>query len=106
MKKALLISIAAMLMAAPMAQAQTHGDHKQPQQQYLINKHPAKKVVVKKHWQKGQHMSNWNKHSKVTDYKRHGLRKPGPDQRWVKVDNDYVLISIASGVIAGIVAAH
>ena len=51
-------------------------------------------------------MTAWKTDASANDYKRHGLRKPGQGQRWVRVDNDYVLISIASGIIAGIIAAQ
>ena len=37
------------------------------------------------------------------DYKKHKLPKPPKNQRWVKVDGDYVLISMATGVIAKII---
>jgi Ni/Co efflux regulator RcnB len=42
----------------------------------------------------------------VRDYKRHGLRTPSRGQQWVKVDNNYLLLSIATGVILGVAAAH
>lgn len=118
MKKALIISIAAVLMAAPVAQAQSKKDHtkrqthSQSHADYKKQAHTQLKKTVqhraaaKKHWAKGQRMNDWNKHSPVRDYKRHGLRKPGHGQSWVKVDNQYVLISVVSGLIAGIVAAQ
>lgn len=37
------------------------------------------------------------------DYKKHKLPKPPKNQRWVKVDGDYILISVATGVIANII---
>lgn len=108
MKKAFIVSIAALLMAAPLAQAQaqTQSDHRKPQIQVQIKKSAPQKVVSKKQWSKGQRMNDWKKHSAVSDYKRHGLRKPGNGQRWVQVDNQYVLISIASGLIAEIVGGR
>ena len=119
MKKAIIVSITALLMAAPLAQAQAQSrtdhrkpqvqvqfksDHRKPQSQ--IKKSAPQKVVIKKHWTKGQRMNDWKKHSAVSDYKRHGLRKPGNSQRWVQVDNQFVLINIVSGLIAGIVAGR
>ncbi|MGJ8571119.1 MAG: RcnB family protein [Hoeflea sp.] len=118
MKKALIISIAALLMAAPVAQAESRSDHSKRQaysqfqgdykkQTQTRNKKSAQhRVAARKHWSKGQRMSDWKKHSAVKDYKRHGLRKPGRGQSWVKVDNQFVLISAISGLIAGIVAAR
>ena len=41
----------------------------------------------------------------VDDWQRQGLRRPGNGQRWVRVDNDYLLVAAASGLIASIVAA-
>lgn len=118
MKKVFILSIAAVLMAAPMAQAQSNSDynkrqtHSQSEVDYKKPKAQSQKksvshkVVSKKRWSKGQRMNDWKKHSAVSDYKRHGLRKPGAGQRWVKVDNQYVLIGVVSGLIAGIVAAQ
>ncbi|WP_417418986.1 RcnB family protein [Hoeflea sp.] len=118
MKKAFIISIAALLMAAPVAQAGSRTDHskRQTHSKFEMNQNQPKarsqkkfapqKVSARKHWTKGQRMSDWKKHSAVNDYKRHGLRKPGRGQSWVKVDNQYVLISVVSGLVAGIVAAQ
>ncbi|WP_203566152.1 RcnB family protein [Aurantimonas aggregata] len=41
----------------------------------------------------------------VNDWQRQGLRRPANGQRWVRVDNDYLLVAAASGLIASIVAA-
>lgn len=114
MKKALIITIAALLMAAPLAQAQTRMDHnnqtrtehRKPQAHHQTKKFSYQKVKAKQHWSRGQRMNDWKRHSSVSDYKHRGLRKPGNGQRWVKVDNQYLLISITSGLIAGIVAAR
>ena len=42
-------------------------------------------------------------HDDFVDYKKHKLPKPPKNQRWVKVDGDYILISVATGVIASII---
>jgi len=42
----------------------------------------------------------------VRDYHRYGLRKPGRGQQWVKVDNTYLLMSVATGLILGVAAAR
>jgi Ni/Co efflux regulator RcnB len=62
--------------------------------------------MKKKHWKKGERYSDWKKRPPIHDYRRYGLREPGRGQEWVKVDNDYLLIGIATGVIAGIIAGH
>lgn len=40
------------------------------------------------------------------DYREHHLRRPPEGQRWVQVGADYVLIAIATGVIASIILNH
>ena len=42
----------------------------------------------------------------VSDYRHYKLQRPGPGQRWVKVDNQYLLINSVSGMIAALVAAR
>ena len=61
---------------------------------------------------RGQRHSNWSKGKRlpsnyrgnvVNDYGRYRLPPPRRDQRWVKVNNDYLLIGITSGIIASLV---
>lgn len=66
-----------------------------------------KKVFVKRgNWRHGQKYSGWRQHRPIRDYHRYGLRRPGPGQEWIRVGNDYVLVSILSGIIFGAIAAH
>jgi Ni/Co efflux regulator RcnB len=66
-----------------------------------------KKVVVNRnHWRNGQKYSSWKRHQPIRDYGRYGLRRPGPGQEWIRVGNDYVLVSVLSGLIFGAIAAH
>src|SRR5690606_40118484 len=53
--------------------------------------------VQKRKWARGQRFQDWRRYSEVRDYKRYGLKRPAANQRWVKVDNDYLLVTIASG---------
>lgn len=64
------------------------------------------KRVVNKRWTRGHRVDNWKRYRSVDNYGRYGLYRPARGQHWVRVDNDYLLISIASGVIAGVIAAH
>lgn len=65
-----------------------------------------KKVVKRSHWKRGQKYSGWRQHRPVRDYGRYGLKRPGRGQEWIRVGNDYILVSVLSGVIAGMIAAH
>ena len=76
-------------------------------QKRVIHKRFEKKVVVKRNnWRNGQKYSSWRQHQPIRDYGRYGLHRPGRGQEWIRVGNDYVLVSILSGVIFGALAAQ
>ncbi|MDH7786189.1 Ni/Co efflux regulator RcnB [Ochrobactrum sp. 19YEA23] len=100
-KKILLAAVALSFIGAPLAQARDN----QPQRKPAVHQSQAKKQPAKKGWSKGQRLSG-SRHSEVKDYKRYGLRAPGRGQQWVKVDNQYLLITAATGLIAGVMAAR
>jgi Ni/Co efflux regulator RcnB len=127
MKRLILSALALSMLAIPVA----HADYRPAQNgafqvsQKFDQKHrdvhvTKKKVVVKRngdrvvvkkqvnrhHWSRGKRVPDWNRRYVVRDYDHHGLRRPGYGQRWIKVDNDYLLIGITSGVIASIIAAR
>jgi Ni/Co efflux regulator RcnB len=62
--------------------------------------------VRRHHWARGQRVDNWRSRGHVSDYRRHGLRAPARGQAWVRVDNNYLLLSMATGVVAAIAAAR
>lgn len=126
MKKFIISALAATMMTAPVAGVQAaprtpviQADASVQQVQYRPNRKTVKRTViqrdhrgrvverrvVRKHWQRGNHMSNWQRYRAV-DYKRYHLRQPPRGHRWVKVDNDFLLIAIGSGIIASIIAAR
>lgn len=86
----------------------TQVDWQQPGKHVDVRKHVfKKKVVVKRsHWRNGQKYSSWKRHQPIRDYGRYGLHRPGRGQEWIRVGNDYVLVSILSGIIFGAIAAH
>jgi Ni/Co efflux regulator RcnB len=99
-------------MAAPFnAQAASHStvtqvdwkkpNHRKVQKRVIRKKHNAHRS----HWRHGQKYSNWKRHRAV-DWRRHHLRHPGPGQRWIQVGNEYLLVSILTGVIAGMAVAN
>ena len=123
MKRLVLSAVALSMLALPVAQAQAGPRNEVPRyerQDQHWNKKPGfdkhrfdkkvivkKKVVVKrKHWARGNRVPAWQRHYVVRDYDRYGLRRPAYGQQWVKVDNDFLLISLASGIVAGIIAAQ
>lgn len=112
MKKSLLVALALSFFAAPVVTAveasaqsrhqvqemrQGHHDVRRDRKQVRQNRRPA--------WikQGGRYQRGG---SRISNYKRYGLRAPGRNQRWVKVDNTYILVGITSGIIASIVAGR
>lgn len=112
MKRFVLAAIAASMLATPAAYAESRSarpDHQQTQKYRAPapersrehfrkpqSKHPQA------HWSKGKRVPDWQRKQTVRDYHRHGLRKPARGQQWIKVGNDYLLISIASGIITSL----
>lgn len=101
--RTLLAAVALTFAAAPMAQAQNYGHDRKPGYSSSWDKHKTKK---RHNWRKGERYSDWKRRPAVRDYHRHGLRKPGRGQQWVKVDNSYLLMSVATGPILGVAAGR
>ncbi|WP_417692932.1 RcnB family protein [Roseibium sp.] len=88
--------------------ASKQAPRKQDTKAQHTNKDHKKDAKQQQHasWhRKGGKMPNSAKWSKV-DYRKHGLKKPPQNHRWVRYNNEYVLIAIGSGVIASIIAAN
>lgn len=93
--------------AAPQSNYTNVDWQKPTSQKRVIHKRFEKKVVVKRnHWRNGQKYSSWRQHQPIRDYGRYGLHRPGRGQEWIRVGNDYVLVSILSGIIFGAIAAQ
>src|SRR5690606_7456225 len=125
-KRTILAAVALSMFAVPMAQAQSRHDAPRPGHHYSQPKKPAyhapahkraqkaaphrhhaqRPAPTRHHWAKGKRVPEWQRRHQLGDDRRSGLRRPGQGQQWVKVDNDYLLISLASGVILGVAAAR
>lgn len=127
MKRIVLSAIAFSMLAATALQGQAAplNTPNAPQSNYNqvdwqkpgrhVNKHVdvTKRVIVKKkivvrrsHWRNGQRYSSWKRHQPIRHYRHYGLRRPGPGQEWIRVGNDYLLVSVLSGLIFGAIAAQ
>jgi len=109
MKKFLSLLMAATVLAAPMAaQAQSRQDDRHGHRT-IERSVTTKKVIIKKHrWDRGQRLSAKERRYFVDrrDYRRHNLREPRRGERWVRVDNQYLLINAVSGLIIGLSSAR
>ncbi|MGX9147183.1 RcnB family protein [Mesorhizobium sp. 128a] len=93
--------------AAPLSNY-TQIDWQKPGKHVDVRKRVVKKTVIVKrsHWRNGQKYSSWKRHQPIRDYGRYGLHRPGRGQEWIRVGNDYVLVSVLSGIIFGAIAAQ
>jgi Ni/Co efflux regulator RcnB len=108
MKRLMLATVALSLLAAPAAFAQPQNYHNQrPHHSHVVKKKVVTKRVVKKtHWQRGHRIPHGQRYTVVRDYGRYHLRRPPHGQHWVRVDNQYLLVGITSGIIAALVNAQ
>lgn len=72
------------------------GHHRQDWRRARVRHHDRRH-----HWRRG-HRYTGMRHV-VHDYGRHGLRAPPRGYRWVRADNDYLLVAIATSMILDIV---
>jgi Ni/Co efflux regulator RcnB len=123
MKRLLILLVASSFLATPMAFAQTAGasfELAQAHDRYRhrsverhvdkrVEKTIERRVIIKKYrWARGHRLSPTERRhmADVQDYRRYRLRPPPRGQQWVRVDNDFLLISLATGVIVGLASVH
>ena len=119
MKKSLLVALALSFFAAPVltaveSSAQTRAQVQELRQDKREVRQDRREVRQDRKQIREHRRPAWMKQggryqrggSRISDYKRYGLRAPGRNQRWVKVDNDYILVGITTGVIASIIAGR
>jgi len=108
MKRLVLATVALSLLAAPAAFAQPQDfHHKRPNHTHVMKKKMVtKKVVTRRNWQRGHQLPHGQRYVVVNDYGRYHLRRPPHGQHWVRVDNQYLLVGITSGIIAALVNAQ
>ncbi|KQZ87173.1 hypothetical protein ASD64_06945 [Mesorhizobium sp. Root157] len=126
MKRLVISALAFSMLAATALQGQavpmnlpaqpqgntTQVDWKKPVHRY-DNRKVEKRTVIKKQkvakrhqWKRGERYGEWRRHPPVRDYHRYGLHRPARGQQWIRVGNDYMLVGIASGIIAGLIAGR
>lgn len=59
-------------------------------------------------WAKGQRLDHRYRGNSyyVSDYRRYGLRQPPRGYRWQRVNDQYVLAAVATGLIASVIIAN
>ncbi|PYE87409.1 RcnB family protein [Phyllobacterium leguminum] len=121
--KSLVIAVTAFSILAPtaaLAQYQPKHGYERPVEQSYGKRHDDRRDMrrhddrrdMRRHddrrerWSRGRELPRSYRSHVVRDYGRYRLSRPPRGHQWVRVDNDYLLISIASGVISSIVAGR
>src|SRR5262249_24411481 len=114
MKRLLLATVALSVLAMPAsAFAQPNDMHKHRHvhvdKKVVVHRDVKvhKDVIVKKtRWRAGDRFPHGQRYVVVNDYGRYHLRRPPHGQHWVRVDNQYILVGITSGIIAALINAN
>jgi Ni/Co efflux regulator RcnB len=101
MKRLLTAALALSLVGGSAATAQPyrHDDHRND------HRHDRRDDHRHHRWSKGQRLpAQYRGRGYYVDYRSHHLRPPPRGYQWVRVDNDYMLVALTTGLIASIIA--
>lgn len=80
-----------------------HGDHKQ-QQNKNQPQHADQKNKTNNHWKVGAKVpEKYRSNSYNINHSNHKLPKPEKNQRWIKVNNQYILENVLTHVIIKVI---
>lgn len=114
MKKFLSMMIAATVLVAPMTQASAQGwapDHRRPEAPSRMQPPPkpymGKKQFVQPRFERGQRLgpSMRGKFIDQRDIRRYRLAEPRRGERWVRVNDQFLLINAVNGLIRALAPA-
>ncbi|WP_369980755.1 RcnB family protein [Xanthomonas bundabergensis] len=83
-------------------------DHRGPQQarqdDRRDDRHDNGRHEGPRHYKRGERLAADHRGDRVPDYRKRGLKAPPRGHEWRRVDNQYVLIAVATGVISSVIA--
>lgn len=122
MKRLIITAVAASLLAGTalsgtaMAQPRHDDRHDRYEQQRAYEKGRRDQARYERkedrreyrRWAKGQRLDSRYRGNGyyVSDYRRHGLRAPPRGYRWQRVNDQYILAAVATGLIASVIIAN
>jgi Ni/Co efflux regulator RcnB len=102
MKLMSTLIVSASLCLSGAALAQQHDDHRSDGRDAPGQQHEQPHGNPHR---KGERLAQGARGERVPDYRKHGLKAPPKGHEWRKVDNDYVLIAVTTGIISSVIAA-
>ena len=107
MKRFLTAAIALSLVCGSAAIAQPYGNDRHDRRDERHDNRYDNGQHRGHAWAKGQRLpSEYRTRGHYVDYRRYHLRAPPRGYRWVRVDNNYMMVAMTSGLIASIIAAN
>lgn len=114
MKKFILSALAATVAVGPIAATAAEAAPQRYQERTVVREGPRGRTVVTRttrqpqwrNWRKGEHFDRrYARNYRQIDYRQYrGLRAPPRGYRYYQSGNDAVLASVATGVIAAVIA--
>ena len=108
MKKIFAALLSASFLLSPIVASQASADDFRRPPVVVKKKVIVEKTVVRPHWKKGYRVNAGERRRfhDVNDYRRYRLAPPPRGYRWVRADNDFLLIGVTSGIISSIIAGR
>jgi Ni/Co efflux regulator RcnB len=124
MKRLLTSVLALSLLAGTAASAKPHGDHDDNNGRYEQGRHDDRRDYdryerghhdngnhygQRKHqWARGERLPSYyyTDRGYYVDYRVYHLSQPPRGYRWVRVDDNYALVALTTGLIASIIASR
>jgi Ni/Co efflux regulator RcnB len=105
-----LLAGAGAASAQPYGHDDRHDDRHDNKGRYEQGRHDnGNHYGQQKHrWARGERLDRayYSDRSHYVDYRRYHLRQPPRGYQWVRVDNNYALVALTSGLIASIIASQ
>ncbi|SEL81649.1 regulator RcnB of Ni and Co efflux [Pseudoxanthomonas sp. GM95] len=94
---ALTLAASGTAMAAPQHHDDRHDDRRGPP--------PGHHDDGPHHYARGERLGDGHRGEYVRDYRSHHLAPPPRGHEWRRVDNNYVMVAVATGIITSVIAA-
>lgn len=98
-----LLSVSMLLGGTAFAQPSPHRDHDRGRQN---ERGEPNRPNDRRPPRRGERLEQGRRGDRVANYKHHGLKKPPKGHEWRRVDDNYVLIAVATGVISSVILAN
>lgn len=109
MKRLLIGAVALTMLGGTAASAQPY--HNDRHDERRVERHDDRRMERHDrghHWARGQRLPSEyrSRNYYVSDYRRYHLRQPPRGYQWVRVDDNYMLVALTTGLISQIIASR